>query len=81
MGLGSEIRDPEKTYSGSRIQGSKKAPDPGSRSATLLTTLHFAGLWIRIRNTANDPVFCRVVDPDPHKFELLDPYPDPGGQK
>jgi hypothetical protein len=30
MGLGSEIRDPEKTYSGSRIQGSKKhwIPDP-----------------------------------------------------
>jgi hypothetical protein len=38
---GSEIRDPVKTYSGSRIQGSKrhripdpgikKAPDPGSR--------------------------------------------------
>ncbi len=36
---GSEIRDPEKTYSGSRIPdpGVKKAPDPGSR--------------IRIRNT------------------------------
>jgi hypothetical protein len=42
---GSEIRDPEKTYSGSRIQGSKrhripdpgvkKAPDSGSGSATL----------------------------------------------
>jgi hypothetical protein len=40
MGLGSEIRDPrsgirdpEKTYSGSRIQGSKRhrIPDPGSR--------------------------------------------------
>jgi hypothetical protein len=32
MGLGSEIWDPEKTYSGSRIQdpGVKKAPDPGS---------------------------------------------------
>jgi hypothetical protein len=30
---GSEIRDPEKTYSGSRI---KKAPDPGSGSATLV---------------------------------------------
>jgi hypothetical protein len=30
---GSEIRDPKKTYSGSRIQGSKKAPDP--ESATL----------------------------------------------
>ncbi len=35
--LGSEIRDPEKTYSGSRIQGSKRhrIPDPGSGSATL----------------------------------------------
>ncbi len=30
MGLGSEIRDPEKTYSGSRVQGSKRhrIPDP-----------------------------------------------------
>jgi hypothetical protein len=42
MGLGSGIRDPgsepEKTYSGSRIPdpGVKKAPDPGSGSATLL---------------------------------------------
>jgi hypothetical protein len=34
---GSEIRDPEKTYSGSRIPdlGVKKAPDHGSGSATL----------------------------------------------
>jgi hypothetical protein len=34
---GSEIRDSEKTYSGSRIPdpGVKKAPDPGSGSATL----------------------------------------------
>jgi hypothetical protein len=34
---GSEIRDPEKTYSESRIldPGVKKAPDPGSGSATL----------------------------------------------
>jgi hypothetical protein len=33
MGLGSEIRDPEKTYSGFRNPdpGVKKAPDPGSR--------------------------------------------------
>ncbi len=33
----SGIRDPEKTYSGSRIPdpGAKKAPDPGSGSATL----------------------------------------------
>jgi hypothetical protein len=50
MSLGSGIRDPgsgirkkpipdpEKTYSGSRIPdpGVKKAPDPGSGSATLL---------------------------------------------
>jgi hypothetical protein len=37
---GSEIRDPEKTHSGSRIQGSKRhrIPDPGSGSATLLTS-------------------------------------------
>jgi hypothetical protein len=36
MGLGSEIRDPEKTYSGSRIQGSKRHRilDPGSGFAT-----------------------------------------------
>ncbi len=36
----SEIRDPEKTYSGSRIQGSKRhrIPDPGSESATLANT-------------------------------------------
>ncbi len=41
---GSEIRDPEKTYSGSRIQGSKRhrIPDPGSGSATLLPALHFS---------------------------------------
>jgi hypothetical protein len=32
---GSEIRDPEKTYSGYPDPGVKKAPDPGSGSATL----------------------------------------------
>jgi hypothetical protein len=49
MGLGSEIRDPEKTYSGSRIQGSKRhrIPDPGYR--------------IRIRNTAAH--LCPVLNP------------------
>jgi hypothetical protein len=37
MDLGSGIRDPEKTHSGSQIPdpGVKKAPDPGSGSATL----------------------------------------------
>jgi hypothetical protein len=43
MGLGSEIRDPEKTYSGSRLPdpGVKKAPDPGSGSATLPGCMKF----------------------------------------
>jgi hypothetical protein len=43
LGLGSEIRDPEKTYSGSRIHnpGVKKAPDPGSGSATLSKVCDF----------------------------------------
>jgi hypothetical protein len=37
---GSEIRDPEKTYSGSRIQGKKHPiPDPGSGSATLINRI------------------------------------------
>jgi hypothetical protein len=38
MGLGSEILDPDKTYSGSRV---KKAPDSGSGSATLDLSEHF----------------------------------------
>ncbi len=41
--VGSGIRDPEKTYSGSRIQGSKRyrIPDPGSGSATLPLEMAF----------------------------------------
>ncbi len=59
MVLGSGIRDPEKTYSGSRIPdpGVKKAPDPGSRipdpgsgSATLQITLICHILHIRQDN-------------------------------
>ncbi len=38
MGLGSGIRDPEKTYSGSRIQGSK---DTGSRIRIRNTEIHY----------------------------------------
>jgi hypothetical protein len=41
----SEIRDPEKTYSGSRA---KKAPDPGSRSSTLLVTHCYRIIEIKI---------------------------------
>ncbi len=50
---GSEIQDPEKTYSGSRIPdpGVKKAPDPGSGSATLKQNLNFfVEVSIRILN-------------------------------
>ncbi len=40
------IRDPEKTYSGSRIPDPrvKKAPDLGSGSATLLAIAHMSGI-------------------------------------
>ncbi len=58
MGLGSgigdprsRIWDPEKTFSGSRIQGSKRyrIPDPGS--ATLSASLcSLAGRWSRYDN-------------------------------
>ncbi len=37
MGLGSEIRDPEKTYPGSRV---KKAPDPGIRIRTTVCNMY-----------------------------------------
>jgi hypothetical protein len=62
MVLGSGIRDPEKTYSGSRIQGSKSTQsririrktgaDPDSLGSALILE---AGItekrWIRICNT------------------------------
>jgi hypothetical protein len=49
MSLGSEIREPEKTYSGSRNpdQGVKEAQDTGSR--------------IRIRNTAIQHINYHIV--------------------
>jgi len=42
---GSEIRDPEKTYSGSRIQGSKRhrIPDPGSATLGYTNFFFFSG--------------------------------------
>jgi hypothetical protein len=49
---GSENRDPEKTYSGSRIQGSKKAPDPGSGSATLMNPSILTTSTLSDNNTA-----------------------------
>jgi hypothetical protein len=49
MGLGSEIGDPKKTYSASRIPdpGVKKALDPGSGSATLVSIKPFAMKLVR----------------------------------
>jgi hypothetical protein len=41
MGLGSEIRDPEKNLFRIPDPGVKKAPDPGSGSATLLPIIGF----------------------------------------
>jgi hypothetical protein len=47
---GSEIQDPEKAYSGSRILDPgarvKNAPDPGSGSATLLVRSGFGKIWL-----------------------------------
>jgi hypothetical protein len=42
---GSEIRDPEKTYSGSRIQGSKRyrIPDPDPQNCLFTTGIKFCG--------------------------------------
>ncbi len=61
---GSEIRDPEKIYSGSRIPdpGVKKhpIPDPGSR----IRIRNTAVLWIRIQS-----IGIILPDPDPYPFQ------------
>jgi hypothetical protein len=62
MGLGSEVRDPEKTYSGSWMKGSKRhrIPDPDPQHCEnvriLCTVVLYIlrrgrpfGIWIRIR--------------------------------
>jgi hypothetical protein len=43
MGLGSEIRDPEKTYPGPRIQGSKmhRIPDPDPQHCLVQYLIYF----------------------------------------
>ncbi len=51
MVLGSGIRDPEKTYPGSRIQGSKRhrIPDPGSATLVEAQIIHrFAKLAVSV---------------------------------
>ncbi len=90
MGLGSEIRDPEKTYSGSRVPdpGVKKAPDPGSGSATLVSSVADPGclsrIWIFSIRDQPKKLFLssRVVHPGSDFLPISDPgvkkAPDPG---
>jgi hypothetical protein len=65
----SGIRDPEKTYSGSRIPdpGVKKhpIPDPGSGSATLFGTQSESSLDVQYR-TENIPVSLIAVAQSPY---------------
>jgi hypothetical protein len=72
--LGSEIRDPEKTYSGSRIPdpGVKKAPDPGSGSATLFPRAYNPFFWVKI---------LKFFDADPGSGMEKNRTRDPGWKK
>ncbi len=69
---GLDIRDPEKTYSGSRIPdpGVKKAPDPGSGSATLFFTLDSVSPeiieWIHLC-LVSESVLVLIKSSDPYK--------------
>jgi hypothetical protein len=61
---GTEILDPEKTYSGSRTPdpGAKKAPDPGSGFATLLQRAQkYRHLFSFVS------ISLPLLDPDPYK--------------
>jgi hypothetical protein len=57
FGIRAEIRDPEKTYSGSQIQGSirHRISDPWGQKGT--------GSRIRIRNTASEYKCLRYLSP------------------
>jgi hypothetical protein len=67
MDLRSGIRDPEKTYSGSRIQGSKRhrIPDPDPQ--------HFP--------TEKPLMLQHLFDADPEPTFHLDAQPDPDSGK
>jgi hypothetical protein len=92
MGLGSGIRDPDKISPGSD-PGVKKAPDPGSGSATLLIRVYRCcrrGARLDPRAVLQEGAGCqphqqrsdhtgRVADQD--SIGSVDPDPDPRGQK
>ncbi len=66
---GSEIRDPEKTYSGSRGQ---KAPDPGSGSATLEYHNERVDLALKEKSGCNHVIFfIRMVLGFAHKMKRI----------
>jgi hypothetical protein len=69
---GSEIRDPEKTHSGSGIPdpGVKKPPDPGSGSATL-GTIFFLELQIWIAGSGSTSGASRGADISPNDKNLV----------
>jgi hypothetical protein len=75
--LGSEIRDPEKTYSGSRIQGSKRhrIPDPDPQHCVngfkLMPAIFEAIVAIFKKK------FITVSDPDPGSGIGFFRIPDP----
>ncbi len=76
MGLGSEIRDPEKTYSGSRIQRSKRhrIPDPDPQHCFKDDNFIFGS-----QNTSvvDRHCFDADLDPDPNFQNNADAHVDP----
>jgi hypothetical protein len=80
MGLGSGIRDPGKTYSGSRIQGSKRHripdpdpqhcggthyPDTGNVTVQLRAGSGIRDILIQIQIRGGVPLVKTEPDPDP----------------
>ncbi len=63
MGLRSGIRDPVKTYFGSRIQRSKKAPDSGSDPQHCIYFSYFFIFYIeRLKKKLEQSSFCDIAD-------------------
>jgi hypothetical protein len=73
MGLGSEIRDPEKIYSGSRIQGSERHriqdPDP-QHCYSVFSFIHYPVLYFPYTGTGTIPFVVFYFD----QTEFLSSY-------
>jgi hypothetical protein len=78
---GSEIRDPEKTYSGSRIQGSKRHRIPQIRIRNTDLFLEYQRTYnVRFCTNFLFEKLCQInsrskliTDPDPELFPMPDP--------